>query len=218
MATRGHRGGLALAVPGAVRVLDAAGFDPVVVETTGVGQVEVDIVGAADTTVLVVAAGWGDAVQASKAGLLEVADLFVVNKADRHGAHDARRDLDLMLDLGRVSGHEDRRGHRPEIVMTTSTTGHGVEGVASAIDEHRRHLVESGERARAYHRRIALEVRDRAQALLVTRVAKLLSSEDGRVALDAAERRAMTPAAAARAVAARIIAAPDRTSPEHDRS
>ena len=114
MATRGHGGGLALAVPGAVRVLAAAGFDPVVVETVGVGQVEVDVAAAADTTVVVVTPGWGDAVQANKAGLLEVGDLFVVNKADRPGADDARRDLELMLDLSVTSGHRRRRGRRAD--------------------------------------------------------------------------------------------------------
>ena len=127
MATRGHQGGLAAAVPATLRLLDAVGHDPLIVETTGVGQVEVDIASAADTTVLVVAPGWGDAVQANKAGLLEVADVLVVNKADRPGARDARRDLELMLDLGHISGHEERAGGRPRVVMATSTTGEGLE-------------------------------------------------------------------------------------------
>ncbi|MCB0993801.1 MAG: AAA family ATPase, partial [Acidimicrobiales bacterium] len=117
-ATRGHAGGLALAIPGAVRVLEAAGFDPVVIETVGVGQVEVEIAATADTTVVVVTPGMGDAVQANKAGLLEVGDVFVVNKADRPGASDARRDLELMLELSHVSGAEGDR--RPPIVMTDS--------------------------------------------------------------------------------------------------
>ncbi|HEY1118556.1 MAG TPA: methylmalonyl Co-A mutase-associated GTPase MeaB, partial [Acidimicrobiales bacterium] len=97
MATRGHLGGLALATPQAVRVLDASGFPWVLVETVGVGQVEVEIVGAADTTVVVVNPGWGDAVQANKAGLMEIADIFVINKSDRPGAEETRRDLDGML-------------------------------------------------------------------------------------------------------------------------
>ena len=92
MATRGHAGGLALAVPGMVRVLDVAGFDPVIVETVGVGQVEVDVTAATDTALVVVTPGMGDAVQANKAGLLEVADMFAVNKYDRPGAADVRRD------------------------------------------------------------------------------------------------------------------------------
>ncbi|GIT47175.1 MAG: hypothetical protein Ct9H300mP12_17600 [Acidimicrobiales bacterium] len=105
MATRGHAGGLALAVPGMVRVLELAGFDPVVVETVGVGQVEVDVASAADTVLVVVTPGMGDAVQANKAGLLEVADLFAVNKSDRPDAADVRRDLELMLDLSDLTGH-----------------------------------------------------------------------------------------------------------------
>ena len=121
VATRGHAGGLALSVPGCVRAFDACGFDPVLIETVGVGQVEVDVAGAADTTVVVVNPGWGDAVQANKAGLLEVADVFVINKADRDGANDTRRDLELMLDLSHVSGQEDESGYRPPIIMTTAT-------------------------------------------------------------------------------------------------
>src|SRR3954447_16744423 len=99
MATRGHLGGLALATPQAVRVLDAIGFEWVVIETVGVGQVEVEVAGAADTTVVVVNPGWGDAVQAAKAGLLEIADVFVVNKADRIGANQTVHDLESMMDL-----------------------------------------------------------------------------------------------------------------------
>src|SRR5919205_1677812 len=99
MATRGHLGGLSLATPQAIRVLDAAGKPWVLVETVGVGQVEVDVAGAADTTVVVVNPGWGDAVQANKAGLLEIADVFVINKADRDGANDTKRDLEQMLEL-----------------------------------------------------------------------------------------------------------------------
>ncbi len=99
MATRGHLGGLALATPEAVRVLDAVGFPWIVIETVGVGQVEVEIAGEADTTVVVVNPGWGDAVQANKAGLMEVADVFVINKADRPGVDDARRDIEQMLEL-----------------------------------------------------------------------------------------------------------------------
>ena len=120
MATRGHAGGLALAVPGALRLFEACGFAPLVVETVGVGQVEVDVTRTADTTVVMVAPGMGDAVQANKAGLLEVADVLVVNKADRPGADDARRDLEYMLDLGHVTGAS--RHWRPEIIMTTATT------------------------------------------------------------------------------------------------
>ncbi|MST34217.1 methylmalonyl Co-A mutase-associated GTPase MeaB, partial [Acidimicrobiaceae bacterium USS-CC1] len=132
MASRGHLGGLALAVPEAVRVLVAAGFPRVLIETVGVGQVEVDIAGAADTTVVVVTPGWGDSVQAAKAGLLEVADVFVVNKADRPGADGARRDLAAMLDLD-----PDPGGWRPPIVLTDARSGDGVAEVWAAVGEHR---------------------------------------------------------------------------------
>jgi LAO/AO transport system kinase len=110
MATRGHLGGLSLAVPDAVRLLGAAGLGVVIIETVGVGQMEVDIASAADTTAVVVTPGWGDSMQANKAGLLEVADVFVINKADRPGAREARRDLEQMLDLSRPAAW------RPEIV------------------------------------------------------------------------------------------------------
>ena len=100
MATRGHLGGMALAAPEAVRILDAAGSDLVLVETVGVGQAEVEVAAATDTTLVVVAPGWGDAVQVAKAGILEIADVFVVNKADREGAAEAVRDLEAMIRMG----------------------------------------------------------------------------------------------------------------------
>ena len=141
MATRGHLGGLSLATFEAVRALDATGWPWIVIETVGVGQVEVEVAGAADTTIVVVNPGWGDAVQANKAGLLEIADIFVINKADRPGVEDTRRDLDRMLDL------TDRSGWRPPVVATTATTGGGVDDLWAAIAQHRAHLVESGQLA-----------------------------------------------------------------------
>ena len=138
MATRGHLGGLSLATLEAVRVLDAVGWPWVVIETVGVGQVEVEVAGAADTTVVVVNPGWGDAVQANKAGLLEIADVFVINKADRPGVDDTRRDLDQMLDL------TDRGAWRPPVVATTALTGDGVAALWSAIGAHRTHLETTG--------------------------------------------------------------------------
>ena len=120
MATRGHLGGLALAVPDAVRVLGAAGFPFVIVETVGVGQMEVEVASAADTTMVVVTPGWGDSMQANKAGLLEIADLFVINKADRPGAREARRDLEQMLDLSSLGAW------RPPIIDTVASTGEGL--------------------------------------------------------------------------------------------
>jgi LAO/AO transport system kinase len=138
MATRGHLGGLSLATLDAVRALDAVGWPWIVIETVGVGQVEVEVAGAADTTLVVVNPGWGDAVQANKAGLLEIADVFVVNKADRPGAAETRRDLERMLDL------TDRAGWRPPVLLTTATTGDGVPALGDAIRDHRAHLERSG--------------------------------------------------------------------------
>ena len=128
MATRGHLGGLALATPQAQRVLDAAALPWILVETVGVGQVEVEIAGAADTTVVVVNPGWGDGVQANKAGLLEIADVFVVNKADRPGVAETVRDLELMLELSAGSAW------RPPIIGTVATR-HALSAVCSGVQE-----------------------------------------------------------------------------------
>jgi LAO/AO transport system kinase len=153
MATRGHQGGLALAAPEAIRALAAAGMNTVLVETVGVGQVEVEIAGAADTTVVVVTPRWGDAIQASKAGLLEIADIFVVNKADRDGASETRRDLDNMLDLNPAMGD-----WRPPVVLTTAATGEGMAVLWAAITDHRAYLEASGEMDRRRRRRLVDEM------------------------------------------------------------
>jgi LAO/AO transport system kinase len=138
MATRGHLGGLALAVPDAIRLLGAAGMPVVLLETVGVGQMEVEVAGQADTTVVVVTPGWGDAMQANKAGLLEVADLFVINKADRPGVAEARRDLEQMLDWSPPSEW------RPPIVETSATKAEGIDGLWRAVADHRRFLRAGG--------------------------------------------------------------------------
>ena len=153
MASRGQSGGLALAALAAVRLLDATGHDLIIVETVGIGQVEVDIARTADTTIVAVSPGWGDAVQANKAGLLEMADIFVVNKADRAGAADARRDLEYMLDLGH------RAGWRPPVALTVATTGEGADELLKHVQDHRHHLRTSsaGAERRATH--VAEEVR-----------------------------------------------------------
>jgi LAO/AO transport system kinase len=167
LATRGHLGGLSLAVPDAVRVLGAVGFSVVLVETVGVGQMEVEIASAADTTVVVANPGWGDSMQANKAGLLEVADLFVINKADRPGVRETRRDLEQMMDLGRAVAW------RPPIVETVATAGSGVENTWIALNEHRLYEESSGDlalrrRARAVaelSRVVALTVRARTSSV-----------------------------------------------------
>lgn len=171
MATRGHLGGLALAVPEAVRVLDAAGYPWVVLETVGVGQVEVEVAGAADTTVVVVNPGWGDAVQAAKAGLLEIADLFVVNKADRPGAADAERDLQSVLML---AGDRDP-GWTPPVLRTTSTTGEGIDELHVAIARHRAHLESGG----ALDARRAARVAGELRAIVVARLLEQVGAVEG---------------------------------------
>lgn len=167
MATRGHLGGLSLATPSAVRVLDAVGFPWVVVETVGVGQVEVEIVGSADTCVVVVNPGWGDAVQANKAGLMEIADVFVINKADRAGAADTQNDLEGMLSL-KVDD-----GWCPPVVPAVATSGDGVDAVWTAVGDHRRWLDESGEGERRRRGRVAAELRSIIAVQLAARAAKL---------------------------------------------
>jgi LAO/AO transport system kinase len=153
MATRGHLGGLALATPEAVRVLAAAGMPLVVIETVGVGQVEVDVAGAADTTVVVVNPGWGDSIQASKAGLLEIADIFVINKADRAGAAETRRDLENMLDMSSSMGE-----WRPPIVDTVASTGDGTVQLWGVIGDHRAYMERSGQLAERRRHRLLDEL------------------------------------------------------------
>jgi LAO/AO transport system kinase len=140
MATRGHLGGLSLATPEAVRLLDAIGRRWILVETVGVGQVEVEVAGKADTTVVVVNPGWGDSVQANKAGLMEIADVFVINKADRNGVEETRRDLEQMLELSDLPPD----AWRPPIIATVASTGQGVRELWDAVLAHRAHAEESG--------------------------------------------------------------------------
>jgi LAO/AO transport system kinase len=168
MATRGNLGGLALAVPESVRVLGAVGMPLVLVETVGVGQVEVDVAAATDTTVVVVNPRWGDAVQASKAGLLEIADLFVINKADLPGARETRRDLEQMLDLSPPVSW------RPPVVDTVATTGDGAAGLWSEIERHQAHLVESQELGRRRRARLEHELRRVVAVQVDTEVERLL--------------------------------------------
>jgi LAO/AO transport system kinase len=133
MASRGHLGGLSWSTPQALRVLDAAGCDVVLIETVGVGQSEVEVAGLADTTLVLVAPGMGDAIQAAKAGILEIGDVYVVNKADRDGADQVRRDLRNMLALA----ERGPDAWRPPIVQTVAQTGRGVDEVVDRIDDHR---------------------------------------------------------------------------------
>jgi len=159
MATRGHLGGLAWATPQALRVLDAAGCDVVLVETVGVGQSEVEVVALADTTVVLLAPGMGDGVQAAKAGILEIADVFAVNKADRDGAAQTARDLRQMLAFAEQgAGQDGGAGWRRPVVRTVASRGEGVDDLVAALDAHRDWLERSGERARRRRSRAEAEI------------------------------------------------------------
>jgi LAO/AO transport system kinase len=199
MATRGHLGGLAVATPEAVRVLTAAGFPWVLVETVGVGQVEVEVAGHADTTVVVVNPGWGDAVQANKAGLLEVADVFVVNKADRPGTAETIKDLDRMLDLA-GAGHAPGSWRAPVVATTASSaTGEGVAEVWDAVLAHRDHLLAgSGEGlAERRRRRAAEEVTRLVAARLLERARAATGTTRGTELAEAVARGELDPWTAA---------------------
>jgi LAO/AO transport system kinase len=168
MATRGHLGGLALAVPEAIRVLAAVGLPLVLVETVGVGQVEVEVADATDTTVVVVTPRWGDAIQANKAGLLETADVFVINKADNPGAGETRRDLEQMLDLSALGGW------RPPVIATVAPKGEGVDELWAEIGRHQEYLVSDGGLAAGRRSRLERELRAVLAARIERDIDKLL--------------------------------------------
>ncbi len=211
MATRGHSGGLALAVPLAVRLFDAVGYDPVIIETVGVGQVEVDVVGAADTAVVVMTPGMGDSVQANKAGLLEVADLFVVNKADRPGAEDVRRDLDLMLDLSHMTGQESDTGYRPPIIMASALHGDGTADVWTAATAHLEHLDDTGLRAHRRNYRLRTEIRARVEHGLAIAADALMDSDIGLDLVSQTERSDVAPNDASTQLLALLLNQPEES-------
>jgi LAO/AO transport system kinase len=190
MASRGHLGGLALATPQAVRVLDAVGKEWVIVETVGVGQVEVEIASQADTTIVVVNPGWGDEVQAAKAGLLEIADIFVVNKADRPGADVTVSDLAGMLELGR------RKEWQPPIVRTIATTGDGLAELWDDIGAHREYLESSGAVVERRRERLADELRGLIAERLLERAGSISESEHFEALVDQVAARTSDPYAA----------------------
>jgi LAO/AO transport system kinase len=162
MASRGHLGGLSWTTPQAMRVLDAAGCDVVIVETVGVGQSEVEIAGLADTTVVLMAPGLGDGIQAAKAGILEIADVYVVNKADRDGAEQVRRELRSAVALAdRPEG-----SWKPPIVMAVAQSGRGLDELVEELDRHRGWLEQSGELTRRRTRRAREEIEAIAVAAL----------------------------------------------------
>ncbi|MDX3363488.1 MULTISPECIES: methylmalonyl Co-A mutase-associated GTPase MeaB [Streptomyces] len=170
MATRGHLGGLAWAAPQAIRVLDAAGCEVILVETVGVGQSEVEIASQADTSVVLLAPGMGDGIQAAKAGILEIGDVYVVNKADRDGADATARELNHMLGLGESRGPGD---WRPPIVKTVAARGEGVDEVVEALEKHRAWMEERGVLAERRRARAAREVETIAVTSLRERIGDL---------------------------------------------
>jgi LAO/AO transport system kinase len=202
MATRGHLGGLSLATPQAIRVLDAAGKPWVLVETVGVGQVEVEIADAADTTIVVVNPGWGDGVQAAKAGLLEIADVFVVNKADRPGVDDAVRDLVQMLEL---SGARD---WTPPIVETVATEDRGIDDLVAAVTTHRAHLERDGGLARRRTARLRDELRAIVVARLTARAEEVCRSDAFEAALGPVVALEVDPYSAANRLLGSVAPAP----------
>ncbi|WP_019608784.1 methylmalonyl Co-A mutase-associated GTPase MeaB [Nocardiopsis sp. CNS-639] len=177
MANRGHLGGLSWATPHALRVLDAAGFDVILVETVGVGQAEVEIAGQADTTVVLCAPGMGDSVQAAKAGVLEVADVFAINKADREGAKSTLRELRQMIAMKDRTDQE----WKPPIVMTVASRDEGVDELWGRMDQHFAHLEASGDLARRRRAR----ARDEVQAIVLDLLRSRMGGAGDDTGLDA---------------------------------
>jgi len=177
MATRGHLGGLAAAAPQALRVLDAVGCDVVLIETVGVGQSEVEVVQLADTTMVLLAPGMGDGIQAAKAGILEIADIFIGNKADRDGADQVARDLRYMQSLG--GRHSEAGSWRPPIVKTIAARAEGVGDVVAAIDKHREWMERTGELQHRREARAGAEV----EAIAVETVRRRFGEIHGAAAL-----------------------------------
>jgi GTPase len=177
MASRGHLGGLAWATPQAIRVLDAAGCDVILVETVGVGQAEVAVASLADSTVVLVAPGMGDSIQAAKAGILEVADIFMVNKADRDGAQQTIRDLRTMVALA----ERGPDAWKPPIVSTVAVKNEGIDDVVAALDKHYDWLTAGG----ALRRRRLARARDEIEAIAVTALRERMADLHGDLRLDA---------------------------------
>jgi len=201
MATRGHLGGMSLAAPEAVRILDAAGYARVVVETVGVGQAEVEVVAATDTAVVVFAPGLGDAVQMAKAGILEAADVFVVNKADKEGASEVVRELRQMLHLGAA------RDWDPPVLAVSARLRDGVDGLWEAIEEHRRHMEASGELAVRRRARLLHEVESLAAERFRREASLVLAADPSLV--ESLEARRLDPYRAAAMLVREAAAAPE---------
>ena len=219
MATRGSLGGLARATADAIKVLDAAGYEVIFVETVGAGQAEVDIAKTAHTTIVVQAPGLGDDIQAIKAGILEIADIFTVNKADRDGADNAVMALQMLLDLDHVSrptlhhgmvmeagvscdeagpAPSQERGWRPPILKTVALHSQGIEAVVEAIEAHRVYLKESQTLYRRERARIESELNDILQQELMRRLLSRVKEGELDELIERIERRELDPYSAAR--------------------
>lgn len=172
MATRGHQGGLAVAVPEVTRILGAVGFPIILIETVGVGQVEVEIAQEADTVVVVVNPGWGDSIQANKAGLLEIADIFIINKSDKTGAREVRRDLEAMLDLSNLGSY------RPPIIETSATEKSGIQESWDAVVAHQIYSTTSGLFEIRRQRRIENELKRLLRGLVESNLNEILSTRE----------------------------------------
>jgi LAO/AO transport system kinase len=176
MATRGSLGGLAKATNDAIKVLDAYGCDVIFVETVGVGQIEVDIVKTADTVVLVTVPGLGDDIQAIKAGLMEIADIFVINKADKEEADKTLFELELMLDLEREKF--EKRGWRPKVIKTVATLNKGIDELWSVIKEHEKWLKSADKLKEKRRFRAEEEVKTIVSDFIVSKVSKELKNNE----------------------------------------
>lgn len=213
MATRGSLGGLARATRDAIRALDAAGFDIVLVETVGAGQSEVEIVRTAQTTIVVEAPGLGDDVQAIKAGILEIADILVVNKADRPGAINTVRSLKGMLEMGHPAARAQLIAHHgrvmeveypespadsspvwlPPVLQTVAPENIGIQELVEAIASHRSFMADAGLMDMLERQRVTVELYDRLESALIDRVLKLFSDGYVRDVVTSIQTRQMDP-------------------------
>lgn len=197
MASRGALGGIARATAAVAQAMDAAGYEMILIETVGAGQAEVDIASAAHTTVVVEAPGLGDVIQANKAGILEIADILVVNKADLPGAENTQRGLAMALEMSPAASHDAQPSWTIPVLPTVATSGEGVPELAKAIAAHREHLSASGD----WERRERTRLRSHLEGLLRERLMDrfLHSQTDGRFeqVLEKVLARRMSPAQAA---------------------
>lgn len=219
MATRGSLGGLARATGDVARVLDAGGFDVIIVETVGAGQSEVDIVRMAQTTIVVDAPGMGDDVQAIKAGILEIADVLVVNKADRPGAENTVRGLKAMLELGHPALRSQFAAHHgqllpvetapatdyghapmwiPPIVQTVAIEGKGIEELVAGVAAHREHLAASELLPNMERQRIGIELYNRLRDALMARLLQSIPAEAISDVIERVQSRELAPQSAVR--------------------